>query len=76
MRESPAEIVQAVTEGIEDAASASTLTTMGYDIGQGWYFGLPIAAMAVDAMLAQDAVTIVDLKRANDDALRITAVAS
>ena len=65
-----------VAEGIEDAATAATLTSMGYDIGQGWYFGLPIAAMAVDAMLAQDAVTIVDLKRANDDALRITAVAS
>ncbi len=65
-----------VAEGIEDAATAATLTSMGYDIGQGWYFGHPIAAAAVDAMVALDDVTIIDLRRANDDGPRITAVAS
>jgi EAL domain-containing protein (putative c-di-GMP-specific phosphodiesterase class I) len=37
--------LRVVAEGIEDAAVADALISMGCDIGQGYYFGKPVAAV-------------------------------
>ena len=46
--------LQVTAEGVETAAQASALTRMGCASAQGWHFGRPVAAAAVDALLAFD----------------------
>ncbi|MES2904613.1 MAG: bifunctional diguanylate cyclase/phosphodiesterase [Pseudomonadota bacterium] len=45
--------VPVVAEGIEDAATHEQLLEMGCALGQGWYFGKPIAAEDVSHLLRQ-----------------------
>ena len=66
--------VPVVAEGIEDAATHEKLLEMGCALGQGWYFGKPIAAEDVLHLLRQsDETARCDLVRHARRAARITA---
>ena len=43
--------VTVVAEGVEDAETAAWLYEHGCDIGQGYYFGRPVAASAIAELL-------------------------
>ena len=43
-----------VAEGVEERGEADALRRLGCDVGQGWLFGRPVPAAAVDAMLAAE----------------------
>jgi EAL domain-containing protein (putative c-di-GMP-specific phosphodiesterase class I) len=43
--------VPVVAEGIEDAAAHEALLAIGCASGQGWYFGKPMPAEAVENLL-------------------------
>ena len=45
--------LRVVAEGIETAAQAQALTSLGCDYGQGYYFARPLAVSAVPAYLAE-----------------------
>jgi sensor c-di-GMP phosphodiesterase-like protein len=45
-----------VAEGIETAADAAVLLTLGVDYGQGWHYGRP---GSVEDLLARDAASSV-----------------
>ena len=44
-----------VAEGVEDSAQFLALRRMGCDVGQGFYFGKPMASEEVSRMLRDDA---------------------
>lgn len=47
--------VPLTAEGIEDAATNERLIELGCDTGQGWYFGKPLSAAAVQELLVKEA---------------------
>lgn len=55
-----------VAEGIEDAARATELTLLGCDRGQGFYYARPLAAQAVEALIARSAPAWPSLPEAHD----------
>jgi EAL domain-containing protein (putative c-di-GMP-specific phosphodiesterase class I) len=46
--------LQTVAEGVEDSAQFLTLRRMGCDIGQGYYFGRPMAGDDMERLLGDD----------------------
>jgi diguanylate cyclase len=49
-------LVTVVAEGVEDAETAEWLRNHGCDIGQGDYFGLPVAAATIPELIRVGAV--------------------
>ncbi len=56
-----------VAEGVEERGEAEALRRLGCDGGQGWLFGRPVPAEAVDAMLAAE-VPVADAGNATEAA--------
>jgi len=45
--------LRTIAEGIESIEQSELLTGQGCDIGQGWFFGKPVAAVELPALVAQ-----------------------
>ncbi|HXZ63810.1 MAG TPA: bifunctional diguanylate cyclase/phosphodiesterase [Streptosporangiaceae bacterium] len=54
--------IMSVAEGVESAAVAAALTTMGCVAGQGWHFARPMNTVSTTAWLSERSVRVVPVK--------------